>query len=234
LIHIRQIAILALIQEYSADTRNLFMSQATVGTSGYRRTPSTLARFKGQAEVLKWRLRGRPLPPPHALKVAVISAAAQKHGCSTLIETGTYLGDMVARTRHLFSRVYTIEVDTKLHAQACERFRDDEAVSVLLGDSSKVLPSILEKLSGPAVFWLDGHYSGSGTGMGELETPVQAEVELILSNPIPGHAILVDDARLFNGTNDYPTLEAFRSRLVSLNPKYCFSVENDIIRFVPQ
>ena len=195
--------------------------------------PSVLDRVKGQAEVLKWRLRGMPSPPPHAVKVDVISSAARQFGCKTLVETGTYLGDMIARTRHLFDRLYTIEVDPTLHANACARFSTDPAVTVLLGDSAHELPKILEQLTTPAFFWLDGHYSGGETGKGDLDTPIQTEVELILRHPVRGHVILVDDARLFVGQNDYPTLDGFRQQLERLCSTYTFSVASDIIRFVP-
>ncbi len=209
------------------------MAQALTATRPDSAKSGILDKFKRQAELLKWNLRGKPVPPPHSIKVAVISAIAQRFDCKTLVETGTFLGDMVARTRHLFERVYTIEVDQTLHARAVARFQEDPCVSVLHGDSAHVLPKILDQLTGPAVFWLDGHYSGGSTGKGDLETPVQTEVELILRHPIGGHAILVDDARLFDGTGDYPTLHDFRTQLEKLNRNYQFTVEHDMIRYLP-
>ncbi len=197
------------------------------------RRRSVFDKVKGQAEVLKWHLRGKPLPPPHAVKVEVISQAARQFGCKTLVETGTYLGHMIARTRHLFDRLYTIEVDPQLHAKASLRFSADPAVTVVLGDSARELPKILKELTRPAVFWLDGHYSGGETGKGDLDTPIQTEVEWILRHPVQGHVILVDDARLFDGTGDYPTLERFGEQLKQLNGAYRFEVADDIIRFAP-
>ncbi len=193
-----------------------------------------LDKIKRQAELLKWNLRGKPLPPPHSVKVAVVTQAVQNFGFRTFVETGTFLGDMVARARHLFEHVYTIEVDQQLHARAMARFEHDPGVCVLHGDSAHVLPAVLDRLTSPAVFWLDGHYSGGSTGKGDFETPVQTEVELILRHTVSGHAILIDDARLFNGTGDYPTLHDFRNQLENLNGDYRFAVAQDIIRYLPK
>jgi hypothetical protein len=55
----------------------------------------------------------------------------------------------------------------------------------------------VRQLQEPALFWLDGHYSGVDTGKDELDTPVSAELEAILGSPVKGHVILIDDARCF-------------------------------------
>ena len=47
------------------------------------------------------------------------------------------------------------------------------------------------------------------------------------------HVILIDDARLFNGKNDYPTLNALRTYINQKKPNYVFQVNYDIIRIVP-
>lgn len=204
-------------------------------SAGDVRPPRTkwLTLIKRQKEIFKWKLRGKPAPPPHSVKVAIISRLARLHACRSLIETGTFKGDMVARTRHLFERIYTIEIDSRLHAAACVRFQDDPAVFLLHGDSTYILPELVDQLGEPALFWLDGHYSGGETGKGDLETPIQREVECILQPSQLAHVLLIDDARLFDGTGDYPTLSSLRERLASLRPDYSFAIENDIIRFEP-
>jgi hypothetical protein len=84
------------------------------------------------------------------------------------------------------------------------------------------------------LFWLDGHYSAGITAQGNSDTPVMIEVEAILEHKITGHVILIDDARCFNGTQDYPTLDELRELFVRARPGYEFSVLNDVIRIHPK
>ena len=46
-------------------------------------------------------------------------------------------------------------------------------------DLIRRVPELVRQLDGPALFWLDGHYSGGDTAKGELDTPVSAELESI-------------------------------------------------------
>ena len=97
----------------------------------------------------------------------------------------------------------------------------------------KVLPLLLAKLDRSATFWLDGHYSGTFTGRGALDTPVSAELDAILSHPVPGHVVLIDDARLFDGTDGYPPMSSVLAHFEA-HPRYRAEVSTDIIRIVPR
>jgi hypothetical protein len=90
------------------------------------------------------------------------------------------------------------------------------------------MQSVVTRLDGPALFWLDGHYSAGITARGSLETPVQRELEIILASA-NDHVILVDDARCF-GTGDFPTLDAVRALVAELRPGWTCVVNDDIIR----
>jgi hypothetical protein len=73
------------------------------------------------------------------------------------------------------------------------------------------MPSVLETIHEPALFWLDGHYSGGDTARGDDDTPIRRELEHISKHPMRGrHLIVIDDLRCFDGQNGYPSLEGLR------------------------
>jgi len=189
-----------------------------------------LERVRNDREMRAWLAAGGSGPPPHVLKQGILRTYAQRHRLRTLIETGTYLGGMVHALRDDFDRVISIEVDDTLWARARHRFSGDAKVTIAHGDSMVVLPSLLDTLTSPTLFWLDGHFSGGATSKGALDTPVEREVELVLAHPVRGHVVLIDDARCFVGANDYPTLEALQAKVAAQRPELCFEVGHDIIR----
>jgi len=50
-----------------------------------------------QEEFKLWVANGCPVPPPHSAKQKVIEKYAKQYSCSTLVETGTYLGDTISK-----------------------------------------------------------------------------------------------------------------------------------------
>jgi hypothetical protein len=68
--------------------------------------------------------------------------------------------------------------------------------------------------------------------LGAADTPISAEINTVLASPIDGHVILVDDARLFDGTHDYPVLDEL-IRAVRAEGRFNVAVLADIIRFTP-
>ena len=100
----------------------------------------------------------------------------------------------------------------------------------MYGDSIDVLPEILAKIEQPCLFWLDAHYSGGVTAKGKKETPILQEIQYILNHDIDRHIILIDDARCFNGQNDYPTIQELKNIILSHLPDWLFEIDNDVIR----
>mgnify|MGYP001369983704 CR=1 FL=1 len=47
-----------------------------------------------------------------------------------------------------------------------------------------MLKNIIKNIDKPALFWLDGHYSGGVTGMGDNETPILEELEQIYKTEV--------------------------------------------------
>ena len=125
------------------------------------------------------------------------------------------MGDTVDAVVGSFRALYSVELGEELYQRAKLRFAGQRQVTILQGDSSKILPELLSRIDDPCLFWLDGHYSEGDTARGEKETPIQEELCGILSHPNENHVVLIDDARCFIGQNDYPTLEVVRRLVLS-------------------
>ena len=173
---------------------------------------------------------GLPALPPHILKQRIVKEYADRYSIRTFVETGTYLGDMVAATRGKFDKIVSIELDVTLWKTAKEKFASYEHISILQGDSSTILPSVVASISEPCLFWLDAHYSGGTTARGETETPIMKELHTVLDREGAGDVILVDDARLFVGKDDYPTVEQVRNLVAETRPDMSLESKDDIIR----
>ena len=180
--------------------------------------------------VRNWNRKGNPIPVPDVVKQRTVKEYAKISSVETFIETGTYLGDMVNAVMDTFNKIYSIELDKTLYEQAKKKFSKHHNISIFHGDSSKVLPVILADISEPCLFWLDGHYSGGITAKGDFNTPIMQELNCILDHTIRGHVILIDDAREFNGYNDYPTIEELKKRIFKKYPDWKFDIKDDIIR----
>ena len=179
-----------------------------------------------------WEKEGKPFPPQHIVKQNAIREYQQLYNLNTLVESGTYLGDMVEAMQPLFKNIHSIELSEKLHKKVKKRFNKSIGIHLWLGDSGEVLHEILPKLNAPAIFWLDGHYSGGITALGNKECPVIEELNAIFNSHQP-HIILIDDARLFNGTNDYPTIEKLEVICRNNSIVYQLINKDDIIRLTP-
>jgi len=178
----------------------------------------------------KWISAGRPVPPPHAVKQRVVRDYAKRYSLRILVETGTYLGEMVQAIRRRFREVFSIELSPELYRNACAQFSAFPNVHIVQGDSATALSQILKNLNEPALFWLDGHYSEGITAKGEKETPILSEIDAVCRHGVKGHVMLIDDARCFDGTGDYPTLEELEHFVRERRPDASFEVRDDIVR----
>ena len=182
----------------------------------------------------KWEMNGKPLPPPHTIKQEAIQHYQKKSGYGILVETGTYKGDMILAQKDFFKKLYSIELSPALYQRAKKRFRKYSYVTLLQGNSGEVISRVLGELQEPAIFWLDGHYSGGITATSEKHSPINEELQALISNNRFQHIVLIDDARVFTGENGYPTIEEAKEITIRNFPGYHFSVEEDIIRLVPK
>ena len=179
--------------------------------------------------------------PSYETKRATLNEYKERYGLTVLVETGTFLGDTVEFFKHTFIKVISIELAEELAKNAMKRFEQDKNVTIIQGDSGKVLRQVISEASIPILFWLDGHYSSEffmgdvyvKTARTEVDTPIVEELKTIMASQF-SHVILIDDARLFNGLGDYPDISQVRQIVRRTGKKYNVSVENDIIRITPK
>ena len=122
-------------------------------------------RWREARAEIEWRRCGCPPPPPHRVKTRLLRRVAKQRDIRILVETGTFQGDTLAELRNDFARLHSIELSDELFNRAMERFKNDGKVSIWHGDSGEVLSDVVETLREPALFWLDGHYSGGETAL---------------------------------------------------------------------
>jgi hypothetical protein len=135
---------------------------------------------------------GRLGEPPQALMLALRDAFGIRH----FLETGTHRGATAAWAAEHFEHVVTIEASEALYRAAVAAHGHLGNLRLVLGDTRLVLPGEVERLDGPAVVWLDSHWSG-GESYGEaLECPLLFEIET-LRGADEDHYLFIDDARLF-------------------------------------
>lgn len=183
---------------------------------------------KNKSQISKWIKKGKPIPAPHAVKQELVTRYQKKYKISTLVESGTYLGDMIWAQQDNFKKIYTIELSKYLYEATKNRFRTNSHIEFIYGDSGKLMSTLIKDLQDRTLFWLDGHYSGGITARGDKDCPITEELKAILSSDIE-HILLIDDARYFIGERDYPTINGISAYILSVYPNSKIELENDCI-----
>ena len=118
------------------------------------------------------------------------------------IETGTYLGDGIQRVLDQYEHIHSIELAEKYALQTAKKFLSHAHVTVYHGNSKEVLPILLETIAEPVTIFLDGHFSGGETAIGDelvdgvSSAPLLTEIEIIMSRPYDD-IVIIDDTRMF-------------------------------------
>jgi hypothetical protein len=154
----------------------------------------------------------------------------KKFNSKILVETGTYLGEMIYDHLWNFDKIYSIELSDYYYRIAMKRFKKFSHVSVLFGDSSILLESVLQKINSSALYWLDGHYSGGKTAKGDVVTPLLKELAIIIGQT-QQPLILIDDARyiLDKENSDYPNMDDISKIISQSNKNLKCELNGDII-----
>jgi hypothetical protein len=161
-------------------------------------------------------------------------------GIECFIETGTYRGNTSAWAAAHFPRVVTFERSDQLYRQAVHAHGHTQNIDFNLGDSREGLRRLVPSLEGPSLFWLDGHWSGGVTYGQDDECPLMEELAAITISP-HAHAILIDDARLFESApprphdpTQWPPIDCVIETLASRPERPTIAIIEDVIVAVPQ
>ena len=90
-------------------------------------------------DYITWHLKGQPLPCPHIIKEKTVQQYAKDYNVKVLVETGTFMGDMVCSAKGAFENIISIELDPKLAEIAQKKFRKLSGVKIICGDSGDIL-----------------------------------------------------------------------------------------------
>lgn len=191
-----------------------------------------IRRFLHNIKYTAWKFRKKKGFLPHKCKQNIVLEYIKIFSPQIFVETGTYYGDMLFVVKNLFIKIYSIELSKPLAERARNRFIKYKNITILHGNSKDKLSEILSTLSKGNFFWLDAHYSSGVTAYGDKATPIEEELILIFNSKTDKNVILIDDARLFNGKNDYPTIEKVKALTLSNKSNAEFQVKDDIIRIV--
>ena len=190
--------------------------------------------YRQRKDLRKWLAKGKSGETPHLIKKDIVLQNSRKYQLNIFIETGTFIGEMVKAVSDHFEKIISIELSEELSRRAAQKFADAHHIQIVHGDSAICLDHVLPHVNGRKLFWLDAHYSGGFSAKGTILTPIQHELCTIFKYSSGKDVILIDDARLFNGKNDYPTLETI-GHLVQTNlPLYAYRVQDDVIRIFPR
>jgi hypothetical protein len=173
---------------------------------------------------------------PFDLATALIDAGGLRYA----VETGTYLGASARMLADVVDEVWSIELKPEILERARALTGDRPEIHLVQGYSPEVLPGVLSKVPGPALYWLDGH--GGTFGANDVpahvrECPVLEELAAVEQHPHAARSvILIDDARAFFGPmlqhrpEDWPT---FVEVATALGPGRYVTVLDDVIIAVP-
>lgn len=155
------------------------------------------------------------------------------------VETGTFRGGTTLWAAKHFKKVVTLEINPEFSRAVASRPDCPKNIEFMVGDSAKLMPQVVERLEGSAVFWLDGHYCGPGTGDASAECPIMEELAALTKAIEP--IILIDDARCFLGPPPPPhdprhwvSIDDIYRFLIENFPDHTTTVHDDVIISVPK
>lgn len=140
-------------------------------------------------------------------KRALLAHYKAEHGLNIGVETGIYQGGGSLMGLG-FDLLYLLDFQLDNCKEA--KVRCPEAI-VVCGDSRWTLPTVANRLPGPALFWLDAHWVEEYDQELSASFPCPLLDELAAIPRDQGHVVLIDDLRLLGNETGWPTLGEVRA-----------------------
>jgi len=139
-----------------------------------------------------------------------------KYNCTIFVETGTGIGNGLSFALNFpFKQIYSIELNSKLHAHCVERFKNEPKCKLIHDNSINGLHEALAEISANQniLFWLDAHFPGADYNLNcytdeqfedIIRLPLLYEIHTIFSyRPLNKDVFIIDDWRMYeNGQFD--------------------------------
>jgi FkbM family methyltransferase len=160
-------------------------------------------------------------------KKETILKIAGWYECVNLVETGTGNGDMLQQLYPYFTECHSVELSQELYQNARRKFSRIGNVRIYNDDSGDFLKNHPLDLKGNTFYFLDAHFCGGYSAYGSKSTPIMEEIQTLLSGKTFNSIILIDDLKLFTGTDDYPTPAHFEEFVKGLRKDVTFEIIAD-------
>jgi hypothetical protein len=155
----------------------------------------------------------------------------KNHMSSVFVETGTYHGDGVKLAIQVgYDRIISIEINDHYYLQAVKEFIRFPKVSIVHGDSGKVLGDVISSIGDRITFWLDGHvcYPTAHYVLDtpEVDYPLMKELTAIKEHQRNDHTIMIDDWKAWEKTNIVGWgQDEILEKVLDINEDYVISYE---------
>lgn len=145
-----------------------------------------------------------------SLRAFDLSKYVSEYNINCIIETGTFLGDGVEYALEFaeIDRVFSFEINEILFEKSLSRFRKNDRVELIFGNSAEELPKLLNRDSlrnCNGLFFLDAHFPGADARLSDYDTeknediniPLRKELIALSKRVCNNDVIIIDDLRLF-------------------------------------
>jgi hypothetical protein len=145
------------------------------------------------------------------------------------VETGTNYGHTLKAVSDLgdFKHLFSMENYHPAYLNCLQSLWDYPTITLIYADSGVHLPRLLDEVKYQCFLWLDAHGAEPDSA-----SPLADELNVLFGRAKDRHVILIDDYRCFAEYDKWPPTEWIEKR--ALQTGYNYSVENDIIRLIPQ